>query len=132
MLERSQSTLVGTHARLELGAAQRRAGAAQPAHESLAVVLEQAERMGAAPLANRARSELFKLGRRPRRAARSGVGALTPSEQRVAELAARGLSTPQITRELFVTRKTVESHLSRIYRKLDIAGRGELPDALSG
>jgi DNA-binding CsgD family transcriptional regulator/tetratricopeptide (TPR) repeat protein len=131
-LERSQSCLVALHARMELGVAQRRAGEAEPARESLSGVLERAEEIGAAPMVDRARSELWALGLRPRRAARTGIGSLTPSEQRIAELAAKGLTTPQIAHELYVTRKTVESHLSHIYRKLEIRGRAELPRDLPG
>ncbi|MGH2937359.1 MAG: helix-turn-helix domain-containing protein, partial [Solirubrobacterales bacterium] len=55
---------------------------------------------------------------------------LTPSERRVADLAAQGLSTPQIAHRLFITRKTVESHLGQAYRKLGVAGRGELAPIL--
>ena len=56
---------------------------------------------------------------------------LTASEQRVAELAAEGLSNPEIAQALFVTRKTVETHLGHVYRKLDIRGRGKLVHALA-
>jgi DNA-binding NarL/FixJ family response regulator len=56
---------------------------------------------------------------------------LTPSEQRVAELAAGGSSNPQIAQSLFVTVKTVESHLAGAYRKLGINSRRELPAALA-
>jgi DNA-binding CsgD family transcriptional regulator len=59
------------------------------------------------------------------------VEQLTVSERRVAELAADGQSNPEIAQALFVTRKTVETHLGRVYRKLDISGRGELPRALA-
>jgi DNA-binding CsgD family transcriptional regulator len=48
----------------------------------------------------------------------------------VAELAADGLSNPQIAQALFVTRKTVETHLGHVYRKLGVSGRSELPRAL--
>ena len=48
----------------------------------------------------------------------------------VAEMAAEGLSNPEIAQSLFVTRKTVEAHLGNAYRKLDIRSRGELPAAL--
>jgi DNA-binding CsgD family transcriptional regulator len=51
---------------------------------------------------------------------------LTVSERRVAELAATGLSNPEIAQTLFVTRKTVETHLGRVYSKLDIPGRAQL------
>lgn len=130
LLARSESTLAKLHGRLELGAAQRRAGDTSAAKATLPSVLELAERIGAMPLAARARRELWALGLRPRRAARTGLASLTPSEQRIAERAARGLSTPQIALELYVTRKTVESHLGHIYRKLAIRGRGELAAAL--
>jgi DNA-binding CsgD family transcriptional regulator len=59
------------------------------------------------------------------------VAQLTVSERRVAELAAEGQSNPEIAQALFVTRKTVETHLGHVYRKLDIAGRGELGAALA-
>jgi DNA-binding CsgD family transcriptional regulator len=55
---------------------------------------------------------------------------LTASERRVAELAARGLSNPEIAQALFVTRKTVETHLGHVYRKLDIGGRADLAAVL--
>jgi DNA-binding CsgD family transcriptional regulator len=61
----------------------------------------------------------------------SGIEALTPSERRVAQLAATGLSSPQIAQQLFVTVNTVESHLRHAYQKLDIHSRQELAAALS-
>jgi DNA-binding CsgD family transcriptional regulator len=61
-----------------------------------------------------------------------GINALTPSERRVADLAARGLTTRQIERVLFVTPKTVEFHLRHVHRKLDIqSSRADLARALS-
>ena len=62
---------------------------------------------------------------------REGGDELTPSERRIAELAAEGLSNPQIAQRLFVTVKTVEMHLSRCYRKLGIGSRSALPQALA-
>ena len=67
--------------------------------------------MSAAPLADTARQELRATGARPRRAAYTGIDALTPSERRVAQLAADGLTTPQIAQALFVTPKTIQTHL---------------------
>ena len=62
----------------------------------------------------------------------SGIQALTPSERRVADLAAGGLTTRQIAQVLFVTPKTVEFHLRHVYRKLDIpSSRADLTRALS-
>jgi DNA-binding CsgD family transcriptional regulator len=56
---------------------------------------------------------------------------LTPSERRIAELAATGQSNREIAQALFVTPKTVEYHLRNAYRKLDIQTRGELSEALA-
>ena len=71
-------------------------------------------------------------GARPRRARISGAGALTPSEQRVASLAANGLTNVEIARELVLARRTVETHLTHAYRKLGVSRRGALPEALAG
>src|SRR5207237_6268843 len=86
---------------------------------------------GAKPLAEHAHTELLATGARPRRLVLSGLEALTPSERRVAEMAADGLSNRDIAQALFVTPKTVEVHLSNAYRKLEISSRSQLPDALT-
>jgi DNA-binding CsgD family transcriptional regulator len=69
-------------------------------------------------------------GIRLRREALSGADALTPSEQRIADMAATGLANADIAQELFLTVKTVEMHLTAAYRKLDIRRRSELAGAL--
>ena len=74
--------------------------------------------------------ELVVAGARPQRLAFSGVDALTASERRVAELAVRGLRNREIAEALFVSLKTVEVHLGRVYTKLGIKGRSQLPEAL--
>ena len=74
--------------------------------------------------------ELRAAGARPQKALYSGVEALTPSELRVARMAAEGMTNRNIAQALFVTRKTVEVHLSHAYQKLDIASRSEPPAAL--
>ena len=61
---------------------------------------------------------------------RSGVDALTPSEHRVCRLAAEGLKNAEIAQALFVTGKTVETHLRSAFRKLDVTSRTQLADAL--
>jgi DNA-binding CsgD family transcriptional regulator len=94
--------------------------------------LDLAERCGAAALAETARTELRAAGGRSSDPFGSPLAQLTVSERRVAELAAEGRSNPEIAQALFVTRKTVETHLGHVYRKLDIAGRGELAGALTG
>ena len=75
---------------------------------------------------------MHAAGARPRSAARSGPGSLTPSERRVAKLAAEGRTNREIAQTLYVTPKTVEVHLSRAYRKLGVGSRRELLPALSG
>ena len=82
------------------------------------------------PLVGRAEEELAATGARPRRRLISGVESLTASERRVARFAAEGLSNKDIAQTLFVTTKTVEVHLSSVYRKLGIGSRSELPQAL--
>jgi DNA-binding NarL/FixJ family response regulator len=92
--------------------------------------MEIAHRCGATALEERARTELEASGARPRSVVVSGVDSLTPSELRVAELAAQGMTNREIAQRLFVTMKTVETHLGHCYQKLDIAGRSELSSAL--
>jgi DNA-binding CsgD family transcriptional regulator len=116
---------------VELGAALRRANQRTEAREPLRAGLDLALGCGATRLADRARTELRATGARPRRESLSGAAALTPSERRVAEMAASGLSNAEIAQALFVTVKTVEGHLSGAYRKLDVRSRTELGDALS-
>ena len=94
--------------------------------------VELADRCGADGLVQHVRSELYATGARPRTAERSGPGALTPSERRVAELAAAGRTNKEIAQALFVTLKTVEVHLSSSYQKLGIGSRRELEVALAG
>lgn len=110
---------------LALGGAHRRAKHKRAARESLGAALQVFEDMGAQAWARRVRSELERIG------GRSPSGsALTPSERRVAGLVAEGLATKQVAAALFVSPKTVEGHLSRIYSKLDIHSRTELAHQL--
>jgi DNA-binding NarL/FixJ family response regulator len=89
-----------------------------------------AARCGAAALSERIDSELRATGARARSFAPDGSESLTESERRVARLAARGKSNPEIARALVVSRRTVEAHLAHVYGKLGIASRGQLADAL--
>ena len=132
VLRNSPALLERAHSLAELGAALRRAGRRRSAREPLAEALDLAARCGARPLAARVREELKATGARPRRAWRTGVEALTPTELRVVRLAAEGRSNREIAHQLFVTLKTVEGHLSRAYSKLGIERRGQLPRALEG
>ena len=137
LLRESQGLLAASGARLErartavaLGVALSRLGDRSSARELLWGGLEEASRCGAEPLAQRAHDELVHAGARPRRLTRSGVAALTPTERRVAGLAAEGRTNREIAERLFVTPKTVEMHLGNVFRKLQIDGRGQLHRAL--
>ncbi len=129
-LERSPARLEQARATTDLGAALRRANRRSEARGALRAALELAERCGGRALAARTRTELRAAGGPTSDPEGTGVEQLTVSERRVAELAAEGRSNPEIAQTLFVTRKTVETHLGRVYRKLDISGRGQLEDAL--
>ena len=130
-LDGSPALLERARSLAELGAALRRDGQRAAARDPLARALDLAARCGARPLAARAREELKAAGARPRRPWRTGVDALTPSELRVAWLAAEGRSNREIAYELYVTLKAVEGHLARAYAKLGIEGRSQLARALA-
>jgi len=119
------------HALLALGEAKRRQGARAEARIPLREALELARRCGARRIARRAHAELEASGEKMRRYTPIGVESLTPSERRVADLAATGMTNRQIAQTLFVTLKTVEAHLSAAYHKLDIGSRRELAGALA-
>jgi ATP/maltotriose-dependent transcriptional regulator MalT len=107
---------------LYLGRVQRRAKKRAGARESLAQARSAFEQLGCSGWADAASAELDRIsGRRP--AASDG---LTPSEQKVAELVASGLSNKQIAARLFVSISTVEAHLSNAYAKLGIRSRTQL------
>ena len=114
-----------------LGRALRIAGRRERAREPLRRALDAATHAGARPLAERARHELLATGARPRRPALRGVGALTPTELRVASLAAQGLTNRELAHTLYVTPKTIETHLAAAYRKLGVAGKGDLAHAMA-
>ena len=130
-LRAAGSSLELARALVDHGAALRRAGERAHSREPLLEGLELAAACGASALVEQARTEVRAAGARPRRVARSGVESLTPSERRVAVLAAEGLSNAEIAQALFVTVRTVEMHLSAAYRKLEIASRAALPAALT-
>jgi DNA-binding CsgD family transcriptional regulator len=107
-----------------------RAGRRRAAREALQEGLDLAARSGAEPVVDRALAQLRVLGSKPRRLMFSGLESLTASQRRTAELALTGATNREIAQTLFVTVKTVENHLSSVYRKLDISRRDELPRAL--
>jgi DNA-binding NarL/FixJ family response regulator len=130
LLENSPSRLEHARTLIELGAALRRSNRRAEARSPLREGLRLAQQCDANPLAQRALEELEATGERVPRDRRWGPEALTPSERRVAGMAAEGLTNPQIAQALFVTLKTVERHLSNAYLKLNINSRTQLPAAL--
>src|SRR5205085_2091568 len=137
-LEASIDVLASSPARLEharalvdYGATLRAAGQRSAARDPLLDGLSLAARCGARTLERRARAELAAIGVRPRSTEHSGADSLTPSERRVVEIAATGSTNREIAQTLFVTEKTVETHLGRAFRKLDVSSRRQLPDVLA-
>ena len=105
-----------------LGSTQRRFKQRAEARGSLEAALAVFEELGAALWAERARAEIARLGGRRVR----DSDELTETERRIAELAAGGRSNREIAGELFVSERTVESNLTRAYRKLGVGSRTEL------
>ncbi|MGX5656289.1 helix-turn-helix transcriptional regulator, partial [Geodermatophilus nigrescens] len=114
------------HTRLLLGERLRRAGRRVDAREELAAAADAFAEMELTAWARRAEEELRATGRtaRPRRALPEEP--LTPQEVRIAALAAGGASNREIAAELFLSPKTVEHHLSGVYRKRGLRSRVQL------
>jgi DNA-binding NarL/FixJ family response regulator len=100
----------------------RRVAARDLLHDSLAVF----RRLGAQPYADRAVAELAVSGEREPRRPASALHVLTSQELLVARAVADGMSNPEVAAALFISRKTVESHLSSAYRKLGLRSRTQL------
>jgi DNA-binding CsgD family transcriptional regulator len=110
---------------LVLGSIERRRRHKRAARAALERALAEFERLGARLWADRARDEIGRLGgRAPSRRE------LTPTEQRVAELVAEGLTTKEVAARLFVSPRTIDGHLAHIYAKLGIRSRADLAHRL--
>ena len=128
--ERGDARLERARALADLGAMLRRRNRRTEARELLREALDAAHRAGARPLAVYAETELRATGARPRRVVLTGLDSLTASERRIAEFASQGLTNREIAQTLFVTTRTVEGHLTSIFRKLQVDSRSELPAEL--
>jgi len=129
-LERAQvgSELARSH--LLFGEWLRREGRRVDAREQLRIAHEMLSAMGAEAFAERARHELVATGEKVRRRTDDTRDDLTPQEQHIARLAMAGRTNPEIGAELFLSPRTVEWHLKKVFTKLGISSRRALRDAL--
>jgi DNA-binding CsgD family transcriptional regulator len=129
---RGEARLERARALADLGAMLRRRNRRTEAQRLLREALDTAHRAGAGLLADYAETELRATGARPRRVVLTGLESLTASELRIAEFAGQGLTNREIAQTLFVTARTVEGHLTSIFRKLQLHSRTELSAVLAG
>lgn len=131
VLADSPAQLHHARALVHLGAALRHRGRLKDARETLRAGLTLSTQFGATALAQRASAELAAAGARVTTPTATGAAALTPAELRVARLAAEGLSNREIAQTLFVSLRTVETHLTHVYQKLHLDSRARLVGALN-
>jgi DNA-binding CsgD family transcriptional regulator len=131
VLDGPDNRLERARALTDLGALLRRTNRRVDARHVLRPAVDAAHHLGAGSLARRAETELRATGARPRRVLLTGLEALTASERRIAELASEGLTNRQIAQTLFVTARTVEGHLTKVFQKLDVSARTQLASALA-
>ncbi len=129
-LERSWARVELARVRLLYGEWLRREGRRVDARTQLRAAFEEFTAMGVEAFAERARSELAATGEKIRKQTVETRDDLTPQERQIAELARERLSNPEIAARLFLSPRTVEWHLSKVYAKLGIRSRKELADAL--
>ncbi len=113
-------------AELLLGEALRRARRRSESRVHLHAALEGFERAGAAPWSARAAAELRASGETARAREAGALETLTPQERQIARFAGEGASNPDIAAKLFLSRRTVEYHLHKVFTKLGLASRAEL------
>lgn len=130
VLAESPAVLEHARALIDLGSMLRREGQRVDALAALREGVDLAHSCAAAGLTETGRAEMVMAGARPRRNATHGRDALTVAELRVARMAADGMTNRAIAQALFVAVRTVETHLTHVYRKLEIESREGLAAAL--
>ena len=137
LYEESIERLARARVRVELGRSRllygewlRREGRRVDAREQLRIAREMLLAMGAEGFAERARHELLATGEKVRKRRDDTRDELTPQEQHIARLARDGRTNPEIGAELFLSPRTVEWHLKKVFTKLGISSRRALRDAL--
>ncbi len=130
-LARSRAAVELARSRLLYGEWLRRANRRTDARELLRTAHEDFSRIGAEAFAERARRELLATGETVRRVTADTRDALTPQEVQVARMARDGHTNPEIGAQLFISPRTVEYHLRKVFRKLDVSTRRKLRDALA-
>ncbi len=138
LYQRSIDDLSGTRVRLELARTQllygewlRRGRRRRDAREHLRIALDEFTDMGVEAFARRAERELLATSERARKRTGETLDQLTPQEAQIARLAARGDTNREIAGRLFISPSTVEYHLRKAFRKLDVKSRTQLARRLS-
>jgi DNA-binding CsgD family transcriptional regulator len=129
-LGRCRATTQLARARLLYGEWLRRSRHPRDARGHLRAAHEMFTSMGANAFAERARAELAATGERPRRWTVDTMELLTPQEARIAELVSEGASNSAIAAQLYISSRTVEYHLSKIFRKVGVSSRTQLTRSL--
>jgi ATP/maltotriose-dependent transcriptional regulator MalT len=125
-----RSSFVKARLRLAFGIWLRRTRRVKEARSSLQAAVEQFDKLGAVPWSERTRRELRNAGVVPQRRMPDRREQLTPQELQIALMAAEGLSNQEIGQKLFLSRRTIGSHLYHLFPKLQITSRYQLRDVL--
>jgi DNA-binding CsgD family transcriptional regulator len=129
-LQRSRTAVHLARTHLVYGEWLRRENRRVDAREQLRTAYEMLQRFGAQAFADRARRELLATGETVRKRTAGTPDGLTPQEGQIARLARAGLSNSKIAAQLFLSPRTVEYHLGKVFAKLAITSRHQLPQAL--